>query len=119
MPDGSMKLGGEAIAEVLRRLPNTEWFAWIFALRLFGHRPFQALLDEAYVILESVRPLLGCESCGTPNVWVGKIEWLVKRSKAILGGRWHHSPAPRSTPRHATRQPAPGETLTPRAETAM
>ena len=27
MPDGSMKLGGEAVAEVLRRLPNTKWFA--------------------------------------------------------------------------------------------
>jgi hypothetical protein len=40
MPDGAMKLGGEAIAEVLRRLPNTEWFAGIFALRLSGHRPF-------------------------------------------------------------------------------
>jgi predicted DCC family thiol-disulfide oxidoreductase YuxK len=105
MPDGPMKLGGEAIAEVLRRLPDTAWFARIFALRLFGHRPFQALLDEAYVILESVRPLLGCESCGTPNVWVGKIEWLMNRSKAILGGRRHHGPASRATPRHATRQP--------------
>jgi hypothetical protein len=27
MPDGSMKTGGEAVAEVLRRLPATEWFA--------------------------------------------------------------------------------------------
>jgi len=26
MPDGSMKLGGEAVAEVLRRLPETRWF---------------------------------------------------------------------------------------------
>jgi hypothetical protein len=31
MPDGSMKLGGEAVAEVLRSLPNTKWFAGCFA----------------------------------------------------------------------------------------
>jgi hypothetical protein len=30
MPDGSMKLGGEAVAEVLRNLPNTKWFAASF-----------------------------------------------------------------------------------------
>jgi len=65
LPDGSMKLGGEAIAEVLRRLPRIRWFAGIFALRLFGYRPAQALLDAAYIILDKVRPLLGCESCGT------------------------------------------------------
>ena len=38
MPDGSMKLGGEAIAEVLRHLPKTEWFAWIFALNRIASR---------------------------------------------------------------------------------
>ena len=27
MSDGSMKTGGEAVAEVLRRLPATRWFA--------------------------------------------------------------------------------------------
>ena len=41
MPDGSMKLGGEAVAEVLRDLRNTKWFAWIFAVSMFGFRPFQ------------------------------------------------------------------------------
>ena len=32
MPDGSMKVGGEAVAEVLRNLSNTKWFAWSFAI---------------------------------------------------------------------------------------
>ena len=32
MPDGSMKLGGEAVAEVLRNLPSTRWFTWTFAI---------------------------------------------------------------------------------------
>src|ERR1700733_3003653 len=35
MPDGSMKLGGEAVAEVLRRLPSTRWFAGSFAVKIF------------------------------------------------------------------------------------
>jgi hypothetical protein len=45
MPDGSMKLGGEAVAEVLRRLPNTKWFGWSFATSIFGFRPFQVVRD--------------------------------------------------------------------------
>ncbi len=36
MPDGSMKLGGEAVAEVLRCLPNAKWFARCFAIGIFG-----------------------------------------------------------------------------------
>lgn len=67
MPDGSMKLGGEAVAEVLRRLPNCRWFAWTFALRMFGFRPFQWVLNVAYAALSDMRPLLGCESCGVPS----------------------------------------------------
>jgi hypothetical protein len=51
MPDGSMKLGGEAVAEVLRSLPNTKWFAWSFAISIFGFRPFQIILNMAYAIL--------------------------------------------------------------------
>ena len=35
MPDGSMKLGGEAVAEVLRILPGTRWFTWTFTISLF------------------------------------------------------------------------------------
>jgi predicted DCC family thiol-disulfide oxidoreductase YuxK len=31
MPNGTMRLGGEAVAEVLRNLHNTKWFAWSFS----------------------------------------------------------------------------------------
>jgi len=110
MQDGSMKLGGEAIAEVLRRLPNAGWFAWVFSVYLFGYRPFQKLLDGAYVILEDVRPLLGCESCGTPRGWVGKIVWLEQLPKAIFGGSRHPTAAPHVTPRHAVQPHTPALT---------
>ena len=79
MPDGSMKLGGEAVAEVLRRLPNCRWFAWTFDVRLFGIRPFQAILNLGYVVLADLRPLLGCESCGIPSPWVSFVARLVRR----------------------------------------
>jgi predicted DCC family thiol-disulfide oxidoreductase YuxK len=59
MPDGSMKLGGEAVAETLRNLPNTKWFAWSFATSMFGFRPFQLILNVSYAILADVRPLFG------------------------------------------------------------
>ena len=52
MPDGSMKLGGEAVAAVLRNLSSTRWFAWMFAISVFGFRPFQAILNLAYLIQE-------------------------------------------------------------------
>ena len=66
-PDGSMKLGGKAVAEVLRNLPNTKSFAWIFDIGIFGFRPFQMILNMACAVLSDVRPLFGCESCGTPS----------------------------------------------------
>jgi len=94
MPDGSMKLGGEAVAEVFRSLPNTRWFAWIFALHLFGFRPFQGVLDLGYVILADIRPLLGCESCGTSNVVVRTLEPFVNFIKVLARGRRHHTPRP-------------------------
>ena len=78
MPDGSMKLGGEAVAEVLRSLPGTRWFAWTFAISVFGVRPFQAMLNLAYTILAEMRPVLGCESCGTPSLWLRPFRWLVR-----------------------------------------
>jgi Thioredoxin len=92
MPDGSMKLGGEAVAEVLRSLPNTRWFAWTFATRIFGVRPFQTILNVAYTILADVRPIFGCESCGTPSVWLRPIGWMTKLVKALFGKRNHPSP---------------------------
>ncbi len=73
MPDGSMKLGGEAVAEVFRRLPVTAWFTPAFAVNIGGMRPFQALLNFGYLLLSDIRPLLGCESCGTPNIWVRSV----------------------------------------------
>jgi predicted DCC family thiol-disulfide oxidoreductase YuxK len=96
MPDGSMRLGGEAVAELLRTLHNTKWFAWIFAVGIFGFRPFQVMLNAAYAILAAVRPLFGCESCGT-LIWTRPLGWIVKRVRAIFGKRRHQSPTPRVT----------------------
>jgi predicted DCC family thiol-disulfide oxidoreductase YuxK len=101
MPDGSLKRGGEAVAEVLRRLPITRWFAWSFAIPVFGLRPFQALLNVAYAVLADVRPLFGCESCGTPSPWVRAVRWMFIWPS--LGGKHrpprapHFSPLSRST----------------------
>ncbi|MBT3068306.1 thiol-disulfide oxidoreductase DCC family protein [Rhodoferax sp. U11-2br] len=85
MPDGSMLLGGQAVAEVLRRLPATRWFAWCFAISLFGWQPFQQVLDLAYTILADVRPIFGCESCGTPSAWVLPFVWVSTKTKAMFG----------------------------------
>jgi len=87
MPDGSMKLGGEAVAEVLRDLPNTKWFAWCFSIGIFGFRPCQMILNLGYLILSDLRPLLGCESCGMPNVWVRPVVKMIKWVKNIFAKR--------------------------------
>jgi predicted DCC family thiol-disulfide oxidoreductase YuxK len=92
MPDGSMRLGGEAVAEVLRNLPNTKWFASSFAVKMFGFRPFQMVLNLGYAILADVRPLFGCESCGTRSVWVRSISGFFKWMKSIFGAKRHPSP---------------------------
>jgi predicted DCC family thiol-disulfide oxidoreductase YuxK len=81
MPDASMKLGGEAVAEVLRRLPNCKWFAWTFAVKVFGMRPFQLVLDLGYTILSDARPLLGCESCGIPSPWLKFVSSMLGRGR--------------------------------------
>jgi hypothetical protein len=114
MPDGSMRLGGEAVAEVLRNLPSTKWFTGTFAIRAFGFRPFQAILNFAYAILADVRPLFGCESCGTPRFWVRPVSWMIKWTKGIFGDRSKPSPTPHFTALSATRRrplAAPGERL--------
>ena len=103
MPDGSMKLGGEAVAEVLRHLPSTRWFAWTFAISVFGVRPFQAILNLAYAILADVRPVFGCESCGTPSPWVRPIRWIVEWVESLFGGIHHLSSS-----RHFSSLPARG-----------
>jgi predicted DCC family thiol-disulfide oxidoreductase YuxK len=112
MPDGSMKLGGEAVAEVLRRLPNTKWFAGCFALTIFGFQPFQRMLNLSYAVLSDVRPLFGCESCGTPS-WLRPLRsitgWMTgwtagrptKPAKGIFGEKRHPSPTPHFTSRAA------------------
>ena len=82
MPDGSMKLGGEAVAEVLRCLPRTRRLATLLDLSLFGVRPFQVTLNLAYAVLDDIRPVFGCESCGRPKPWVRLIERLTKWIKA-------------------------------------
>jgi predicted DCC family thiol-disulfide oxidoreductase YuxK len=66
MPDGTVKLDGEAVAEVLRHLPSTKWFAWIFSIGVAGFRPFQMLLNMAYAILVRVRPILAIGSPPLP-----------------------------------------------------
>ncbi len=86
MPDGSMKVGGEAVAEVLRDLPSTRWFAWSFGVNFLGIRPFQWGLNLGYLILSDIRPLFGCESCGAPSSWVKPIRWIVKHYKSVFGG---------------------------------
>ena len=93
MPDGSMKLGGEAVAETLRNLPNTKWFAWSFAATILGFRPFQVMLNVAYAILADVRPLFGCESCGKPKV-LRPIQWVTKWARNLFAGAPHKSPSP-------------------------
>ena len=99
MPDGSMKLGGEAVAEVLRRLPNCAWFAWLFAVKIAGIRPFQLVLNLGYVVLADARPLLGCESCGIPSPWVTFVASIVKRVHGGTGSEKRSDQSP-----HATRR---------------
>jgi predicted DCC family thiol-disulfide oxidoreductase YuxK len=108
MPDGSMKLGGEAVAQVLRNLPNSRWFAWSFGFRIFGFRPFQLLLNVAYAILSDVRPIFGCESCGTPSYWVRPIHGMAKWMKHMFGESRRPSPSPHFTSLASGRHSLPG-----------
>jgi len=89
MPDGSVKRGGEAVAEVLRNLRSTRWFARSFTVSLFGVRPFQIMLNAAYAVLADVRPLFGCESCGTPGFGLKPLALTIKWATSIFGGRRH------------------------------
>jgi predicted DCC family thiol-disulfide oxidoreductase YuxK len=101
MPDGSMRTNGEAVAETLRRLPNTRWLARTFNLRIVGQRPFQAMLNGAYTVLADLRPLLGCESCGIPPPWLRPFHWMVQRIKSIFKARNHMRTAAHLTTRRA------------------
>ncbi len=97
MPDGSMKVGGEACAEVLRRLPSTRWFAGCFAVDIFGFRPFQRMLDFGYLVLSDVRPVFGCESCGTPNGWLKPMAWTVRHIGSPFASTGVQSASPHFT----------------------
>jgi predicted DCC family thiol-disulfide oxidoreductase YuxK len=111
MPDGSMKLGGEAVAQVLRSLPITKWFAGSLAISIFGFRPFQMMLNLSYAILADVRPLFGCESCGTPS-WLRPIRRITKWAKGLFGKKRRPSPTPHFTSlaaRGTRRLPVSGE----------
>ena len=103
MPDGSMKLGGEAVAEVLRRLPSTRWLARCFGLTVLGTRPFQLMLNLAYAILDDIRPLLGCDSCGRTRPWVRPFERALKWAKNPLGKPPQPRPVLHFTPLPAVR----------------
>jgi predicted DCC family thiol-disulfide oxidoreductase YuxK len=111
MPDGSMRLGGEAVAEVLRQLPETRWFTWMFAISILGLQPFQALLNWAYAILADVRPIFGCESCGTPVAWVRPIRWLIRCVGNAFGVSRKMTALPHFTPTitRISRLPTPSQ----------
>jgi predicted DCC family thiol-disulfide oxidoreductase YuxK len=103
MPDGTMRLGGEAVAEVLRDVPKTRWLARSFSFGVAGFRPFQMILNVAYAVLADLRPLFGCESCGAPGFLLRPLAWLVKQAKRLVG----HSP--KSSPvSHFTTLPLTG-----------
>jgi predicted DCC family thiol-disulfide oxidoreductase YuxK len=89
MPDGSMKRGGEAVGEVLRNLRSTKWFARSFTVSLLGVRPFQIILNAAYAILADVRPLFGCESCGTRGFGVRPIALTIEWATSLFGAKRH------------------------------
>jgi hypothetical protein len=55
------------------------------------------VLDIAYAVLSDVRPLFGCESCGTPGPWVRPIAWVVRAGKALFGKNRQARPAPHFT----------------------
>ena len=109
MPDGSVKLGGEAVTEVLRCLPMTRWIAWCCDRRIFGIQPAQLVLNLAYHILDDIRPILGCDSCGRAKPWVRPFErltkWVAGMGHAKVGPtqHLHFKPLP-TAPRNPNRE---------------
>jgi len=85
MPDGTLRVGGAAIAEVLRRLPGKAWIGALTDLEAFGVRPFLLLLHAGYLFLDKIRPALGCSSCGGGAVkwWAMPIKWTADAVKAL------------------------------------
>jgi predicted DCC family thiol-disulfide oxidoreductase YuxK len=102
MPDRSILIAGEAVAEVLRRSPGMSWCACLFSVQIFKMRPFQSLLDLGYVILSDVRPIFGCKSCGAPALWARPFVWLVKTTRRLTGPKAHAPHRANFTPLAAT-----------------
>jgi predicted DCC family thiol-disulfide oxidoreductase YuxK len=102
MPDGSMKLGGEAVAEVFRRSPSMAWIARSLSISLKGYYPFQIGLNVAYQILADVRPIFGCESCGVPSIWVRPFAWVAKKVRSLSGNARRPHPSPYFTLRRSS-----------------
>ena len=107
MPDGSILIAGEAVAEVFRRSPGMAWCAWLFSVRVFKVRPFQSLLDLGYVILSDVRPVFGCKSCGAPALWARPFAWMVKMAKKATGAKPHAAHRTNFTPLSKSGAPKP------------
>jgi len=104
MPDGSIRTGGEAVAEVLRRIPGCRWFAWSFAVGSPGFRPFQAMLDALYGMLSNARPLFGCAGCNTPGALVRSVATAVDFAN---GGTHPHADRERHFTAATKRLPPP------------
>lgn len=87
MPDGTIKTGGEAVGEVLKRLPATKWAAWLVDVGIGPVKPFQWGLNGAYKFLDAIRPALGCKSCGGGPVawWAKPIKWGADLVKLVRG----------------------------------
>ncbi len=80
-----MRLGGEPVAEVFRRLPAAKWIAAGCDVRIGSVRPFQSMVNLAYQVLDDIRPLLGCDRCGKSNPWVRAVRRLTRKTKAADG----------------------------------
>jgi predicted DCC family thiol-disulfide oxidoreductase YuxK len=85
MPDGTIKKGGEAVGEVLRRLPHLGFLGPVLDTGAFGVKPAQSALNAAYKILDAARPAIGCKSCGGGPVawWAKPIKWTADLVRAI------------------------------------
>jgi predicted DCC family thiol-disulfide oxidoreductase YuxK len=73
----------DAVLGVLNLLPNMHWLTRMLDLHVAGFRPGALLVDAGYTVLADVRPLLGCESCGSSNALVQSahrtLQWLARR----------------------------------------
>lgn len=84
MPDGTILKGGDAVAEVFRRLPDTNWFTPVLKVHVGDFYPFQVALNFGYEVLDKIRPALGCETCGGDvPTWAKPIAWIVSAIRTV------------------------------------